>query len=83
MHLHGVSFDLVAMLDWPEAQVRPDTRQDYGEARMVAFIPYQNRLYVCVFVDRASKRRIISLRKANLREVRFYETEQEIDPTNT
>jgi uncharacterized DUF497 family protein len=49
-----------------------DSRFDYGETRQIAFGFINNRLFVCVFTDRDNERRIISLRKANSREVRRY-----------
>ena len=39
---------------------------------MIALAPLSDRLYVVAFVDRDSLRRIISLRKANRREVNHY-----------
>ena len=49
-----------------------DTRSDYGEARMIALCAIGERLYCIVYVDREDVRRIISLRKANYREVMDY-----------
>ena len=49
-----------------------DNRFDYGETRQIAFGFINNRLFVCVYADRGGDRRIISLRKANTREVRRY-----------
>jgi uncharacterized DUF497 family protein len=49
-----------------------DTRRDYGEARMCAIAYIGVRLYYVAFVDRADVRRIISLRRANLKEVKRY-----------
>ena len=49
-----------------------DTRRDYGEARMIALCAIGERLYCIVYVDREDARRIISLRKANYREVMDY-----------
>jgi uncharacterized protein len=49
-----------------------DDRFDYGEDRQIAFGRVPGRLFVCVFLDRGSTRRIVSLRKANSREVRRY-----------
>ena len=46
-----------------------DTRRDYGETRMIALCAIGERLYCVVYVDREDARRIISLRKANYREV--------------
>ncbi len=69
---HGVSLALAAELDWETALVWVDERFDYGEARMIALAPKTGTLYYVAFVDRASTRRIISLRRANRREVKHY-----------
>jgi uncharacterized DUF497 family protein len=52
-----------------------DRREDYGEMRLIALAPVGTRLHVVVFVERGGERRIISARKANSREVAFYERE--------
>ena len=70
---HGVSLGLSVDLEWDWLLAAPDTRRDYGEARMVGYAPIGARLYCVVFTDRGEMRRIISLRKANSREVRRYE----------
>ena len=49
-----------------------DTRRDYGEARMIGFAYIGLRLCCVVYADRCEERRIISLRKANKREVTRY-----------
>ena len=69
---HGVSLALAAQLDWEQALIWMDARADYGEMRMIALVPIADRLYFVAFVDRDSVRRIISLRKANRREVNHY-----------
>jgi len=69
---HGVSLREAARLDWASAVVRPDLRYHYGESRMIALGYIGPRLHYVVFVDRDAERRIISLRKANEREVRIY-----------
>ena len=73
---HGVSLLDAADFEWDAALVWPDQRQDYAEARMVALVPVNDRLFCVVFVDRPpeqpTERRIISLRKANNREVKRY-----------
>jgi uncharacterized DUF497 family protein len=69
---HGVSMALASEVEWGEALVWQDARLDYGEPRMSALAPYDGRLFFMAFVDRADGRRIISLRKANPREVRRY-----------
>lgn len=73
---HGVSLTEAAGFEWGSAVVWPDTRRDYGEARMVALGYIGLRIMALVFVDRPpeepTERRIISLRKANSREVKRY-----------
>lgn len=49
-----------------------DNRFDYGETRQIAFGFINDRLFVCVYADRDDERRVISLRKANTREVKRY-----------
>lgn len=69
---HGLSLSLAALLDWDEALVWIDERYDYGELRMIALAPDTGILYCVAFVDRDEARRIISLRRANRREVKHY-----------
>ena len=70
---HGVPLAEAGRLDWENALVAGDRRHAYGEERQVALAPMDDRLWVVVFTDRSEGRRIISLRKANLREYRRYE----------
>lgn len=69
---HGLSLAEASRLDWQTALVWPDVRQDYGEPRQAALAVMENRVYFVAFVDCADGRRIISLRKANRREVMHY-----------
>lgn len=69
---HGLSLNLAALLDWEHALVWVDDRHAYGELRMIALAPQTGVLYYVAFVDRNEARRIISLRKANRREVKHY-----------
>jgi uncharacterized protein len=69
---HGVSLALAAELEWDAALVWVDTRYEYDELRMIALAPEINILYYVAFVDRGEVRRIISLRRANRREVKHY-----------
>lgn len=69
---HGVSLALAAELDWENALVWVDERFEYGELRMIALAPKTDILYYVAFVERAEARRIISLRRANRREVKHY-----------
>jgi uncharacterized DUF497 family protein len=76
---HGIDLAEAEELDWDAALVKPDSRRDYGEARQIGYAPMANRLYCVVFVERADDLRIISLRKANSREVTRYVQEAETD----
>ncbi|PUE29708.1 hypothetical protein B9Z35_11085 [Limnohabitans sp. Jir61] len=69
---HGVSLAMAAELDWDAAWVWLDERVDYNEMRMIALAPKTEILYCVAFVDRGDVRRIISLRRANRREVKHY-----------
>ena len=69
---HGVSFDLATELDWESFLGWVDERREYGEIRMIALAPSTGTLYCIAFVDRDDIRRIISLRRANRREVKHY-----------
>ena len=69
---HGVSLTLAAELDWEAALVWFDARFEYDELRMIALAPKTEILYYVAFVDRGQARRIISLRRANRREVKHY-----------
>jgi len=69
---HGVSLALAAELDWETALVWVDDRFQYAETRMIALAPKTGILYYVAFVDRGAARRIISLRRANRREVKCY-----------
>ena len=73
---HGFSLLDALGFEWETAVVWPDTRRDYGEPRMVALGYIGLRIMSMVFVDRPpeqpTERRIISLRKANTREVKRY-----------
>ena len=69
---HGVSLTLASELEWEQALVWVDDRFDYGEPRMIALAPRTGALYYVAFVDRHRVRRIISLRRANRREVKHY-----------
>jgi uncharacterized protein len=69
---HGISLAMAAELDWDAAWVWVDDRFDYNEMRMIALAPKTEILYYVAFVNRGDVRRIISLRRANRREVRHY-----------
>jgi uncharacterized DUF497 family protein len=72
---HGVSFTEAEELEWETAVVKPDNRHEYGEQRFIGYVLKSDRLYCVVYTERGDQRRIISLRKANEREVRAYAAE--------
>lgn len=69
---HGLSLAMAVELDWNDALVWVDERQNYGEMRMIALAPKTGILYYVAFVDRGNVRRVISLRRANRREAKHY-----------
>ncbi len=68
----GVSLALAREIEWETLWAMEDDRQDYGETRMIGLAYIGLRLFCVVFTDRGATRRIISLRKANSREVKRY-----------
>ena len=72
----GISFDQGAEFDWSSALIVEDKRKDYGEPRFQAFGFIDERLHVLVFTPRADDMHVISLRKANRREVKRYEAKK-------
>jgi len=69
---HGCSLVLAGLVDWDNAIVWDDDRYDYGEERQAALGIIEGRVYFIAFVFRDEILRVISLRKANAREVRKY-----------
>jgi uncharacterized protein len=69
---HGVSLALAEVLFAGPHVSTTDDRFEYGEVREVAFGFINDRLFVCVYADREAERRVASLRKANMREVKRY-----------
>ena len=71
---HGVDFMAVEDFEWDTAVETIDDRFDYGEERWIALGMIHDRLHVLVYTLRVTVIRIISLRKANARERKFYES---------
>ena len=67
---HRLDFTAIEVFDWATASTKPDNR--YGEPRFVATGYIGSRLHIVVYTERGDRMRIISLRKANPREVRDY-----------
>ena len=69
---HGISFDLAERFEWDTALIWEDTRYNYGETRFCALGYIEIRMYHLVFTYRDDTVRVISLRKANKREIKHY-----------
>ena len=69
---HGFSLALADQLEWGLPLATEDTREEYGEQRMVGFAPIGRDVYCIVFTEEDDVYRIISLRKALPREVGDY-----------
>ena len=67
-----LSFELAEAFEWETALIWEDNRQDYGEIRFCALGYIGVRIYHLVFTLRSGRIRVISLRKANRREVQRY-----------
>jgi uncharacterized DUF497 family protein len=72
---HGLPLSAAQSLDWDTALKWVDRRKEYGEERFVALVLMGQRLYCVVYVESKATMRIISLRKANIREIDKYEEE--------
>tara|TARA_R110002049_G_scaffold244161_1_gene418121 strand:+ start:413 stop:682 length:270 start_codon:yes stop_codon:yes gene_type:complete len=72
----GLSFDLVADLEWDTALAEEDTRREYGERRLRVLALLGDRLHAAVITYRNEAVHVISFRKANDREVRRYGKER-------
>lgn len=67
--VRGLSFERAQELLDGRPVIIEDTRRDYREQRFIAYGQIGGRLHVCVFTRRGEAYRIISLRRANRREV--------------
>ena len=72
---HGLSLTEARLLEWDTALEWIDGRKNYGEERRIALVLMKQRLYCIVYVELKIGIRVISLRKANVREVEKYEKE--------
>lgn len=75
---HGLDFEGAEAI-WDNFTVtREDTREDYGESRLVTFGILNGEVVVLVHVDRDADMHVISLRRAEKYEARYYlETAEE------
>lgn len=74
-------FTLAAEFDFDSACYMQDDRNDYSEIRYVALGFLGQRLHVLCFTPIRGGIRVISFRKANSREIRFYEKARSTDTT--
>jgi uncharacterized protein len=68
----GIDFIDVLPLFGGEVLESVDDRRDYGETRIRCLGEIGGRLYVVIYTIRGQNRRIISARKANVKEQRAY-----------
>jgi uncharacterized protein len=69
---HQVWFSEAEGFEWDTAVIEHDSRRQYPETRFQATGMIGDRLYVLIFCFRATKIRLISLRRANNREKQRY-----------
>ena len=67
----GIDFASMDYFEWATALTRRSDR--YGEIRWSSYGLIQERLLKVIWTEREESIRIISLRKANVREVRSYD----------
>ena len=66
---HKIDFAAADHFDWDTAFITVDDREDYGELRELACGFIGQRLHVLAYTHRSGKVRIISLRKADRKDV--------------
>lgn len=71
-----LSFGRVADLEWETAVLQEDRRKDYGETRVRVLALLGERLHVAVITMRGDAVHVISFRKANRKEAKWYEQEK-------
>ena len=69
----GLSLERASDFDFDSAIIQQDVRKSYPEVRYVAVGFLDARLHVLCFTPIEDGIRVISFRKANLREVKHYE----------
>lgn len=69
----GLSFEAVRDLDMTKALIVEDIRKVYEERRFQVLGLIEGRLHMLVFTPGGGKMHVISLRKANPREIKRYE----------
>ncbi|VAW55994.1 hypothetical protein MNBD_GAMMA07-935 [hydrothermal vent metagenome] len=75
IELRGLNFERVVDLDWGNAWIYEDERNEYNEIRFIAYSMLDKRLHFVCFTETKDGIRVISFRKANNREVKRHEQE--------
>jgi uncharacterized DUF497 family protein len=70
---HNLSFEDAHLVFAGDTLTIPDLRRPYGENRLITMGSLRGRVVIVVHVPRSDKTRIISMRKANVREQRIYQ----------
>ena len=76
MRERNLPFESAREFEFEKALVYADTRHNYGETRYIALGPLRGRLHVLCFTATPDGIRVVSLRKANDREVKRYAKNQ-------
>ncbi len=71
---HQISLAQARLINLNAAHYYQDKRKDYGETRYIVYGHIMGRLHACIITLRSDTIRVISLRKANAKEVKHYET---------
>ncbi len=72
---HGVAFEALDGFDWARAAVFADLRNSHSEVRLNAYGLIGDRLHHVTFTIRRTTLWVISLRKANNKEIARYEAD--------
>ncbi len=70
---HSVAFDVVEGFEWETALVRATLNHDTSEPRLFALGLVGEQLYAVAYSIETASVRIISMRRANNREIKRYE----------
>lgn len=70
---HNLSFEDAHLVFAGDTLTIPDLRRPFGDNRLVTMGSLRGRVVVVIHVLRSDKTRIISMRKANVREQRIYQ----------
>ena len=69
---HGIDFESVDRFDWTTVRYERSVR--HGEERVLALGYIGDRLHAVVYINRGENARIISMRKADRKEMSRYDT---------